>query len=576
VRTHGSKRLPNWAIGLIAIVVIAIASVLAYTKSLPWADPYEVTAVFDSAQNVRVKSPVRIAGVNVGEVTKVEHLDTTGEELVAQSGEDPATLPGPDEDSGEAAAVVTMKLNEEALPLHEDARFKLRPRLFLEGNLFVDVKTGSPNAPETDEGHQFPVTQTSNTVQLDQVLTTLQSDVRGDLQTFLDQFGNALIKYEGAEAFNELYRSSAGAGKYTSQVNNAILGERPHDLSGLIRNLDRVLRALGQNEATLQDLVTNFRVFSGSFAAQDQALERAIANLPDVLDAARPAFANLNASFPPLRAFAREALPGVRSTPETIDAALPFVHQLRRLVSKPELRGLVHDLRPAIPKLARLASRTRPFLRQSRALSSCFNEVVIPWSHDTVDPAPGYPFAPQGEVSEETLFGLVGIGGESRSGDANGQTIKVGAGGGTNTVTLPAAGNDFGETAYGVTPFPLLGAMPKISDSAKTPFTPGVNCETQDQPDLGAGLGTAPSQTNAPAPAADDQLAPAVEEIDAELVEELQGRWAEATEEEREGAADRLAARLYEELFDEDARRAERDAEDGGGNGKGGKGDSDR
>ena len=31
-----------------------------------------------------------------------------------------------------------------------------------------------------------------------------------------------------------------------------------------------------------------------------------------MLDAARPAFANLNASFPALRAFAREALPGTR------------------------------------------------------------------------------------------------------------------------------------------------------------------------------------------------------------------------------------------------------------------------
>ena len=119
-----------------------------------------------------------------------------------------------------------MTLKEEALPLHEDAQFQLRPRLFLEGNLFVDTKPGSPNADEVGENHTFPVTQTSSSVQIDQVLTTLQSDVRANLQTFLDQFGNALTKYGGAEGFQELYRSSAGAFKYTSIVNEALQGTR--------------------------------------------------------------------------------------------------------------------------------------------------------------------------------------------------------------------------------------------------------------------------------------------------------------------------------------------------------------
>ncbi len=82
-----------------------------------------------------------------------------------------------------------MSLDEDALPLHEDALFKIRPRLFLEGNYFIDVQPGSPSAPVVDEGHSFPVNRTSHSVQLDQVLTTLQSDVRTDLQTLLQEFG---------------------------------------------------------------------------------------------------------------------------------------------------------------------------------------------------------------------------------------------------------------------------------------------------------------------------------------------------------------------------------------------------
>ena len=104
------------------------------------------------------------------------------------------------------------------------------------------MEPGSPNAPVTEDGHTFPINQTSYSVQLDQVLTTLQGDVRADLQIFLDQLGNALIKHGGAEGFRELYRTSAPAGKFTSQVNQAVLGTEPGDLSGLIRSLDRVVR----------------------------------------------------------------------------------------------------------------------------------------------------------------------------------------------------------------------------------------------------------------------------------------------------------------------------------------------
>ncbi|MET0824028.1 MAG: MlaD family protein [Solirubrobacterales bacterium] len=504
MRRKRSNRLPSWVIGLVMLIVIGIASYLAFTKELPWGDAYEVKAVFGSAQSVRPESPVRIAGVNVGKVTSVEHLSSADEDgITAQAGEPPATGAEP---TGEQASVVTMELNSDALPLHRDATFKLRPRLFLEGNYFVDMEPGSPNAPVTEDGHTFPINQTSYSVQLDQLLTTLQGDVRADLQTFLDQLGNALVKHGGAEGFRELYRTSAPAGKFTSQVNQAVLGTEPGDLSGLIGNLDRVVRALGSNEATLQSLVTNLRVFSGSFAAQDAALGRAIEELPNTLRAAEPAFTNLNGSFPALRAFAREALPGVRATPETLRAATPFVAQIRALVSERELRGLVADLRPTIPKLAKLARRTLPFLNQSRALASCFNEVVIPWANDTVEPVdPGnqYPHEPFGRVFEETAYGLTGIASESRSGDANGQYIRVFAGGGLNTVKIPNAvpgADGVGlQDAVGLTPFPILGSMPNIEDSAKTPFKPNKPCERQEPPNLQAGVGPAPQSASAPA-----------------------------------------------------------------------------
>jgi phospholipid/cholesterol/gamma-HCH transport system substrate-binding protein len=515
VRAHRDHRLPSWLIGLVLVIVLAIASVLAFTKQLPWHHAYTVKAVFSSAQSVRPSSQVRIAGVAVGEVTEVEHLTSAqDEDLEAAAGGAKGVTTADSGPPAEDAAVVTMELSDSARPIHSDATFKLRPRLFLEGNYFVDLQPGSPNAEEVEDGHTFPVNQTAYSVQLDTVLTTLDEDVRADLRTFLDQFGNALVKYRGAEGFRELYKTSPPSFKYTSLVNQAVLGTHPGDLGGVIRGLDRVVRGLGRNESTLQDLVTNFRIFSGSFAAEDVALARAIRVLPQVLDSAEPAFANLNASFPAVRAFAREALPGVRSTPATLDAATPFISQVRALVSERELRGLVADLRPTIPQLAKLADTSLAFFDQARALSSCFNEVVIPWSEDTVDPVDPndlYAFEPAGRVFEETAYGLAGIASESRSGDANGQYIRVLGSGGLNTVQIPNAlpdanGNGLA-TAVGLTQLPILGSMPNINDSVKTPFRPDVACETQEPPNLQAGVGAAPEQGTAPAVSPESVLA---------------------------------------------------------------------
>ena len=94
MRPSEKKRLSNVQIGLIAIVLTFIGFYLAFTKSIPFAGHgYQLKAVVADAQNIRAKSPVRISGVDVGEVSDVQHLtDANGK--------------------GEDAAVVTMDLKD--------------------------------------------------------------------------------------------------------------------------------------------------------------------------------------------------------------------------------------------------------------------------------------------------------------------------------------------------------------------------------------------------------------------------------------------------------------------------------
>ena len=489
-RRLDTKGLADWKIGLIAITLTVIGFYLAFAKSLPFinTDGYTLKAVVQDAQGIRAKSPVRVAGVDVGEVISAEHLsDEAGDGL--------------------DAAVITMKLDEDARPIHDDATLQLRPRLFLEGNLFVDLRPGTPGGEELESGSLLPLEQTSISVQLDQVLTTLQAPVREDLQTFLQEFGTALCGSSptpggcepgsGGDGLREAFRTSPKAFGSTAQVNEALLGTEPGDLAGFVRNFADTIRALDRNEEQLKDFVTNLRIVTGSFAAEREALGVAIEELAPALAEGRPALAKLNEAFPELRAFAREALPGVQAANKALDDATPFVGQLRGLVSKPELRGLVADLRPTIPQLARLSQATVPFFEEARLLSSCFNNVVIPWSNTDIPSSDGED---ADVVFKETAFGLTGIAGESRSGDANGQYIRVAAGGGSNTiVTPPVPGvNGPGPAAptVGTLVAPIQGAEPAMAP--KTPFHPNDPCETQEPPNLDSNVAPAPpGQTSA-------------------------------------------------------------------------------
>ncbi len=143
-----------------------------------------------------------------------------------------------------------------------------------------------------------------------------------------------------------------------------------------------------------------------------------------------------------------------------------------------------------MPDLANLSSASLPFLEQARALSSCFNNVVIPWSNTPIPNSDSDP--PAGKVYQETAYGLVGVAGESRSGDANGQEFRVLGGGGTNTIA-PFNTPDLAAPLTGVVPFNFLGSEPAKQSSAKTPFRPDVPCETQDPPNLHSEIGPAPA-----------------------------------------------------------------------------------
>jgi len=435
--------------GLIALALIIVGTYLAFARGLPIGDHYEIEAVFRTANNVKERQPVRIAGVDVGKVVEVRHLEP-----------------------GTEAAVVTMRIDDEGRPIHSDARVSIRARMFLEGNWFLDLQPGTPESGELPDGGSLPIAQTRTPVQLGQLFTALQSDTRKNLQMLLDEYSSAL-EGEGADGYRRSIPYWEPAYRSSAIVQDATLGVLQHDLSDYIDASGRVARGLDRNPAALKALIADFNTAAGAFAREAQNLELTIDELPRTLAAARPALFALDEALPPFRRFARDLEPSIEEAGRTIDVALPFLRQARLLVSKDELRGLANDLRPTAPALARLTELTRPLYEEVRLSASCENEVLHSWSNDRIED-PRFPAS--GPVYEEAPKPLPGLAGESRNGDANGQWVHVLTSAGDRTINI---GNGLFAQAYR----PLIGTNPPKPD-ATPPFRPEVACETQEPPDL--------------------------------------------------------------------------------------------
>jgi phospholipid/cholesterol/gamma-HCH transport system substrate-binding protein len=468
-----SRRKPRSpvTIGLLALVVIVVLLFLGFTKDIPFTKPFEVDAVFQSANSIRPGSPVRIAGVEVGKVKEVKA------------------------DPSSDAAVVVLQINHDGLPLHADATAKIRPRIFLEGNFFVDLQPGSPQAPILEDGGTLKVTQTATPVQLDEVLTALQQDSRADLKDLLDQLAVALNSKPtaaenrdadpsargetAAESFNDAYDDIPAAEKSTAQVFDALLGTEPgRDLSRLIDGTARTTGALIRNENALRGLITNFNATMAAFAAQSRNLRLSIRELPTTLTAANRALHSLNAAFPSTRAFAREILPGVRETPATIKAAFPWIDQARPLMGPKELGGLAQELSPATADFARLTDRAIQLLPQTNLASRCATDVVLPTGDKVIEDE----FTTGVENYKEFFYALVGLSGEGQNFDGNGMYVRFQPGGGSQTVSLGSQTSSTGQL-FGNNVAVPLGNRP-FYPGKRSPYKPNATCYKQKLPDL--------------------------------------------------------------------------------------------
>lgn len=469
-------RPSNAMIALIFILVFTVGPYLAFTKHVPFTGyGYTLNATFSNGVNISTNSPVRIAGVDIGKVISV----------------------GRDGDNTK----VTFTVEGKGRPIHDDAFAEIRPRIFLEGNFFIDLKPGSPSAPELDSGATIPVSHTSTAIQLDQILTALQSPVRADFSRLLESIGVALnhkptaaedttqlpeVKGKtGAEGLNGAFKYGGNAGRYSAQVTNAFLGTSPGDLSRLVAGAGRTFGALAHREADLQGLIVNFDTFTGALAAQSRNLSTTVQRLAPTLDIGRRSLVSLNRTLPPLRAWAIEFRPAVAELPALISAGEPWLEQVRPLLSGKEAGGVAKLLREATPYLAGAAQAgAANTIPQINRISLCTSKVFVPTGnetiHDRFETGPNY---------REFFYYLADFAGAEQNIDGNGPYLRVQPGGGGTLVKIenPSGNLSTDKQDWAHVVEAPLGVQPQLG--ARPPKKPEVRCSTQPVPNVNGSLG---------------------------------------------------------------------------------------
>jgi virulence factor Mce-like protein len=481
-------RPSNTLIAIAFILIFTVGPYLAFTKHVPFTGyGYELKATFSNSANIALNSPVRIAGVDVGKVI------------------------GTDRDGDNTE--VTFTVDSSGQPIHDDAFAAIRPRIFLEGNFFIDLDPGSPSASEMDSGETIPVSRTSTAVQIDEVLSALQSPVRADLNRLLESYGTALqheptpeedltqlpeVKGRtGAQALNGAFQYGGDAGKYSAQVTDALLGTEQRDLSRLVSSAGRAFGAFAANQRDLQGLIENFNVFTGALANQSTNLSTTIRLLAPTLRITHAAMVSLNRTLPPLRTYAIELRPAVAELPGLISASKPWLAQVRPLLTGREGGGAVKLLAKSTPGLAGAAQASKKItLPQLNQLSLCTTKVMVPTGNQVIEDQ----FSTGGPNYREFLYNLVNFAGAAQNFDGNGPFTRAQIGGGpvlvgeSNPRGNPDTLSDL--IAYAHTIEDPRGNQPRLG--GKPPLKPEVRCYTNPVPDVNGPLG----QVGTPSPSA--------------------------------------------------------------------------
>ena len=322
---------------LLTIALLAVAiGVVAYLLFAAAGEPYRVVLSLDNASQLVKGNEVKVGGVPVGSVSKLE------------LGRD-------------ARARVELSIDDESVrPLHRGTRAEVRSTsLAGVANRYVALTPGPVNEQALPSRATIPAHDTQSEVDLDQLLNTLDPRTMRDVK---------LLTRNGASALGGRGRSLARA----LTALNPALAQTDSLERELLRDQGRfgrflvesagVVSALASRRPQLERLVASGRATLGEVASRDAAVDSLLRRLPPALRQTNTTLVNLRAALRDVDPTLRVARPVARPLASTLGLlrpvmrdARPVVARLRRTIDRPGGADAIGVLRE-LPRLERSAS----------------------------------------------------------------------------------------------------------------------------------------------------------------------------------------------------------------------------
>ena len=456
------RRLHPLAVAGLVVLVTAAITLYAFDRRLPFSHSYTLYAMVSNSVNVRGGDPVRIAGIDVGQVDGVTA-------------------------SGDASRI-RFSLDRSALRVHRDATIRIRDRLFLEGSYYLQLDPGTPAAPAMPDGATIPESRTSSPVQFYQVLSTLTQPVRDSLAGLVEALDQGLGpagagsgQASGAGAFKQAAPQLPPLLSDTAVVAQALQGTAPGDVGRLLRSSASVSGTLAQSSAQLAGLVRGLGETASALSSSDGALAQTVSGLDQTIQAAPPALSAVDRSLPAVIGLARPLAPSLRVAPPIIDRLTATASQLAAVLAPGQRQALVQSLRATFEQLPAILTQFSRAFPIGKQITDCLQSHLLPIFNETV---------PDGSLStglpvwQDFVHFLPGVAGASGSFDANGPYTRVVLGAGTDSLSGTFAGQQLLST-----PPPggssLQGARPQwVGDLTPGDFHPEAQCSSQPLPNL--------------------------------------------------------------------------------------------
>jgi virulence factor Mce-like protein len=329
-------------VGAITTLIIIVAVFLAYNASsgLPFVPVYRVSVVLPNAERLLPNNEVRIGGNRVGIVESVE--------------------PVVNEENGQAAAKVNLKLDKSAEPLPQDTEVRVRYKSSF-GLKYLELTRG--NSGSVPEGGEIPVSQASEQVEFDDIANTFDEPTREAVRSSLEGFGSAFAAR--GDALNETIQNLNPLLTYLKPVSET-LADPSTQLGRFFIELGDAARIVAPVAEQQADLFTNAARTFAAISADPEALRDAISGgvpvlsegtvalrqsrpfLTDFADLAarlRPGVRALRASLPTFNSALFVGAPVLRDTPPVSRELRRVFGRLDRVIEQPQTKTTLLRLR---------------------------------------------------------------------------------------------------------------------------------------------------------------------------------------------------------------------------------------